>query len=109
VRVAASGVVNMSAYALRHPFRPGVIKDVSADGLYIISPFRFAVGDVLDVELMCEGQTYPFRVSVRHVNVDDVSARTTFGAGTQLIRSPQSAAVLAVIMEYVKRRTKSGA
>jgi hypothetical protein len=103
VRTAPLPGRDTEAYALRNPFRSGTIKEISADGIYLISGMRFNVNDTVELRLTLDGETYTFRAIARHTSLDTVSARPTMGVGAQVIRSDQAVAVMKILLERALR------
>jgi len=99
VRPAPALGHDTDAYALRNPFRPGTIKEISTGGIYFISAMRFNVGEMVEIRLTHGERVYAFRAVARHVTQDQVSARPTFGVGAQLVRGEQTDAVLQVLIK----------
>lgn len=103
VRLAPPPGRDNAVYTLRNPFRPGTLKEIGAGGICFITGIPFGDGSTVELRLVDGDRPHSFKAVVRHMEQDAVSARTVFAVGAQIVRSPESEAVLPVLIDRATR------
>ena len=105
-------VVNEAAHALmrnnvKASQRTALVKDISMTGLYFLAAVKFAVGDVVELQMTLGARTYKINALIVRVSVHQLPGRESYGAGVQYVKSPAIDTVLPAIANYLRSRFKS--
>jgi hypothetical protein len=96
---AGGGVVPMQRVAL--------CRDLSVTGLYFLSAGRFALRDVLEIQLTLGSRPYKINAIVVRTIIQKNTGRESYGCGVHFVKNSSILASLPAIAAYLRKRFKS--
>ena len=78
-----------------------LVTDVSMSGLHLATPYEFAIGSILKVDITIGTTTYPVPVTVRRVRPVGHAGRFAFTVGAQYVKSPYTAVFIPTLAKYL--------
>lgn len=89
---------------LRPKAHPVLVGDLSATGLYFVSPVDYDLGQQIWIELDIHGSTYPIRALVIRQQAQLRDGKKIYGYGVQFLRSRFAPRAVAAILEFLSQR-----
>ena len=102
--VPDSGPDDVLWEVLRPRSQPVTIGDLSATGLYFVSPVDFELGQQVWVALDIQGSVYPIRGVVVRQSAQLRDGKRIYGYGIQFLRSRFAPRAVGAILEYLGQR-----
>jgi len=88
-----------------HPkTQPALVTDLSATGLFFVSPLQYDLGRQIWIAVNIHGTEYPIRAVVVRQLAQIKSGKKIYGYGVQFLRSKFAPKAVAAILDYLVQR-----